>query len=137
MNLKDWLKIKATTEPSLVKSGQNSELILEVEIPKDSHIESHRPSEKFLIPTEVILDKKDGIAFGEVVYPKSHEKKFDWSDVILQVYSGKVIFRIPLLPEVEVRGEKTITGKIKYQGCTSTLCLPPNSQTFTASITVS
>ncbi len=55
------------------------------------HINDHKPSLDYLIPTELKVDPSDQFTVKNVVYPKGTPKKFAFSDVPLSVYEGTVV----------------------------------------------
>ncbi len=141
IDLANWLKLFAWAEPQDLKPRESGRLVLEVEIPAIGHIQSHATSDPFLVPAELVLDAIDGVTFGNVQYPPpSEEKVFDWVWMkrVLSVYSGTITLVVPftIAPAVAV-GVKKVQGRLKYQGCTVSDCLPPNSQTVEAEIRVS
>ena len=54
------------------------------------HINSNKPNEDYLIPTEIKITSKTPFQIGNLIYPEAHEIKLDFSDVPLQVYEGEI-----------------------------------------------
>lgn len=129
VNLDNWLTVRTRAEPSRIPAGGHGTLEVEVQIPDGCHIEAHQPAEPFLIPTALHLGPAEGLDIGSVRYPVPGERRFDWSPVVLQVYSGTVRLQadIRVAPSAQP-GARTIHGKLGYQGCTPNACLPPNAQ---------
>lgn len=128
-NFHRWLKVRIFTEPQVLKRGGRGLLTVEINIPEGCHIEAHEPAEEFLKPTQVILDRTEGLAIGQMQYPLSEEKRFDWTDAVLRVYSGTIQTTAPIEVAADVKaGLFKISGLIKYQGCTESMCLQPASQ---------
>lgn len=140
IDLANWLKLSAWTEPPDMKPGSEGKFFLKVEIPDIGHIQSHATSDPFLVPAELILDSVDDVAFGQVQYPApSEEKVFDWVWMkrILRVYSGTITLVVPFtLSSHAAAGVRKVQAHFRYQGCTASDCLPPNSQTVRAEIRV-
>jgi hypothetical protein len=140
IDLANWLKLFVWAEPPDVKPGEEGRLVLEVEIPALGHIQSPATSDPFLVPAELVLDAVDGVTFGQVQYPPpSEEKVFDWVWMkrVLSVYSGTITLFVPFIMAPDAAaGVKKIQARLKYQGCTASDCLPPNSQTVEAGINV-
>ncbi len=92
------------------------------------HVNSHHPSEDYLIPTEVKLEAVEGVRFGEPRYPEGKSQKFSFSQAPLSVYAGEFSIDVPL----EVSGTATppIAGSVAFQACNDTQCLAPASVAF-------
>jgi thioredoxin:protein disulfide reductase len=95
------------------------------------HVNSHRPSEEYLIATEAHLDAQPGVTFGAPVYPPGVEKKFAFSESALSVYEGTFAIEVPVLWDA-ARPPSAISGKIDYQACNDKSCLAPASVAFRA-----
>ncbi len=94
------------------------------------HVNSHHPSEDYLIATSVRLDSSAGVRFAEPKYPEGRMKKFAFADKPLSVYEGSFSVEVPLtlagVPPPE------ITGAVEFQACNDTQCLAPASVLFRA-----
>ncbi|MBI2022813.1 hypothetical protein HYS97_03125 [Candidatus Daviesbacteria bacterium] len=124
--------------PKKLKKGQKTNLTITLTIPKDIHIQAHKPAEELLIPTKIELEKKVGLSFGQPIYPKPKELPTSWSEVKLLVYEGKINILIPLEISKDAKsGEYLVKGNLSYQGCTAKLCLPPKSKQFTLALLIS
>jgi hypothetical protein len=101
------------------------------------HINDHKPSLDYLIPTELKLEPSDQFTVKTVVYPKGSPKKFAFSDVPLSVYEGKVVVGTLLQAGKAVpAGTYTLKAKFAYQACNDHACLPPTSVPLTMSIKI-
>jgi len=101
------------------------------------HINDHKPSLDYLIPTELKLEPSDQFTVKTVVYPKGSPKKFAFSDVPLSVYEGKVVVGTLLQAGKAVpAGTYTLKAKFAYQACNEHACLPPTSVPLTMSIKI-
>jgi DsbC/DsbD-like thiol-disulfide interchange protein len=137
MGLASWLSLRARVEPERLATGGRGRLIVEVGIPEGCHIESHQPSEPFLIPTELLVEPPEGMTVGAVVYPPDEERTFEWSPAVLRVYRGTVAFTAPIQVHTDARpGARPLSGRVRYQGCTEATCLPPAEQEFDAALDV-
>lgn len=101
------------------------------------HINAHKPSLDYLIPTELKVDPSDQFTVKDVVYPKGTPKSFAFSDVPLSVYEGAVVVGTLLQAAKEVpAGTYTLKAKFAYQACNDHACLPPASVPLSVSIRV-
>jgi thioredoxin:protein disulfide reductase len=122
---KTLLKVDASLAPSGAGRGT---LTVRARLESGWHVNSHKPSEDYLIATEVKLDPADGVRFGEAKYPEGKLQKFAFSDTPLSVYAGEFVIEVP----VEWNGSTTpaVSGSIEYQTCNDAQCLAPTSLPF-------
>lgn len=115
---------------SLDKLTANSEakFALKVKIEDKWHINSIKPNEDFLIPTEVKLISDEGIFLSNISFPQAKELKFGFSDKPLSVYEGEFyvtgLLKVP--GNVKPGDFKTIV-EFSYQPCNDVTCLAPSS----------
>jgi len=101
------------------------------------HINDHKPSLDYLIPTEFKVEPSDQFAVANVVYPKGTLKRFAFSDIPLSVYEGAVGVGATLQAGKTVPpGTYTLKAKFAYQACNDHACLPPASVPLTVTIKV-
>src|SRR5712691_2230408 len=60
------------------------------------HINSHKPSEDYLIPTAVRMDPDPSVTAGEPHYPAGKLVKFAFAEKPLSVYEEHVTVEVPL-----------------------------------------
>ncbi len=95
------------------------------------HVNSHKPSEDYLIATAAHLDAEPGVTFGEPAYPEGVAKKFAFSESALSVYETSFTIQVPVLWDVS-RPPSAISGKLDYQACNDKSCMAPASVAFRA-----
>lgn len=101
------------------------------------HINDHKPSLDYLIPTELKVEHSDQFVVKSVVYPKGTSKKFEFSDVPLSVYEGPVVVGAVLQAGKEMpAGTYTLKAKFAYQACNDHACLPPTNVPLAVSIRI-
>ena len=93
------------------------------------HVNSHRPSEDYLIATAAHLEPLPGVTFGEPVYPEGVQKKFAFSESALSVYESAFTIQLPVLWDVS-RPPAAISGRVDYQACNDKSCLAPTFVAF-------
>ena len=77
--------------PRRLVAGQPFRLALVATIASGWHVNSNKPSEDYLIPTEAALVPLEGLSFGVPVYPAHREKKLPFSDKPLALFDGEVV----------------------------------------------
>jgi thiol:disulfide interchange protein DsbD len=114
------------TSADKLKPGDSYQLAMEIQINQPYHINAQKPSEDFLIPTTLTIDAPEGVALGKFDFPKSHMKKFAFSEKALAVYEGTIhIFTSISIASEFSSPEIVLNGVIGYQACDDQTCLSP------------
>jgi len=110
-----------------VAQGREFRAAVVVEIAKGFHMNSHKPSEAYLIPTTLTPELPAGIQLLDTVYPAGQLEKFSFSPTKpLDVYTGKVTLLLKLAAAADAKpGVTTIPVTLRYQACNDTTCLAP------------
>jgi thiol:disulfide interchange protein DsbD len=67
----------------------------------------------------------------------TENKKFDYLSETVALFSGEILVKATLtLPEDTPHGEHVVKGKISYQACSASSCLPPGSLPLSVSLLV-
>jgi len=121
--------VKPQTLVSLepVPRGKSFEIAVVVEIAKGFHMNSHKPTDPYLIATTLTPQPPAGFDIAGTIYPEGHQEKFSFSpNKPLNVYTGKVILRLKLTAHPDAAlGATTIPITLRYQACNDTTCLQP------------
>jgi Disulphide bond corrector protein DsbC len=101
------------------------------------HVNAREKSAEYLIATDLRAEVPAGFKIGEVAYPKGELHTFTFSKTPLNVYRGKVTLRVPLtaLATAPV-GSQQIPLKLRYQACSTEICLPPVTIDLLAAVDV-
>ena len=90
------------------------------------HVNSHKPSFEYLIPTVFDLALPAGWTQGTVGYPKAKMKTFSFEPHPLAVYDGDVVVVASFqVPKGTKPGSYPLQGSLRYQACNDQQCLPP------------
>ena len=127
--------VYASLEP--VARGSAFQLAIVLKIRPGFHINAREKSEDYLIATDLKADLPVGFQAGEVSYPKGKLHSFAFSKKPLNVYEETVILRLPLtaLPAAPL-GAQHIPLKLRYQACSTEICLPPVTIALDATLNV-
>jgi hypothetical protein len=106
--------------------GVPLQLAVVMKIRTGFHVNAREKSAEYLIATDLLAEIPVGFKAGEVVYPKGELHTFTFSKMPLNVYQGTVTLRLPItvLPGAAT-GEQKIPLKLRYQACSTEVCLPP------------
>jgi hypothetical protein len=121
-----------------VARGSSFQLAVVLKIRPGFHINAREKSEDYLIATDLKADVPAGFKIGDVSYPKGKLRPFTFSKKPLNVYEDTVILRLPFtaLPTAPL-GPQRISLKLRYQACSTELCLPPVTLDVDVGFTVS
>jgi hypothetical protein len=109
-----------------VSPGETLSLVVRITLHRDFHVNSHVPSQEYLIPTRLETDPAEGFEFGDWIYPEGEMKKFPFSEEPLRVYEGTFLIRGSLKAGAGAAlGERRLTVRLRYQSCTREKCLAP------------
>ncbi|HEY4591494.1 MAG TPA: protein-disulfide reductase DsbD domain-containing protein, partial [Thermoanaerobaculia bacterium] len=90
------------------------------------HVNSHKPSFEYLIPTVFDLELPAGWPQETVGYPKAKMKTFSFEPHPLAVYDGDVVVVATFqVPKGTKPGSYPLQGSLRYQACNDQQCLPP------------
>ena len=128
-------EIYASLEPAA--RGSSFQIAVLMKIRPGFHINAREKSEDYLIATDLKAALPSGFSAGEVSYPKGKLEKFAFSKIPLNVYQDTVILRLPVTALADAPlGEQHIPLKLRYQACSSEICLPPVTLTLDATLNV-
>jgi len=123
----------ASVSGSLTPGGTATSGVLHVDVKiRDGfHVNSHTPTEDYLIATSLKVEAQTGLQPAEPKYPAGKMKKFSFADKPLSVYEGT--FRVDV-PVSWTAQPPAITGTLDFQACTDTQCYAPASVPFRVAV---
>ncbi len=111
--------------------GKSARATVVLSIPGGLHVNSNRPNSEYAIPTTLRASAR-GARVSAVVYPRGHNRKFEFSENAINVYEGRVSFRFNVTVPAGYRGDTVaVNVTVRYQACTNEVCYPPRSKTLT------
>ncbi|HOV31934.1 MAG TPA: cytochrome c biogenesis protein CcdA [Candidatus Hydrogenedens sp.] len=113
-------------------------LVIQFKLEPEWHINSNKPLDEFLIPTELSIENSSYIQVKEIVYPPSKQVKLSFSDEPLSVFENEfyIGIEVVLLPDAKVQNAIELTGSLRYQACNDRQCLPPTNLPIKATINI-
>ncbi|MGC1616204.1 MAG: protein-disulfide reductase DsbD domain-containing protein [Candidatus Acidiferrum sp.] len=131
--------VAPTTYVSLDPAGRGSQFQIAVvlKIRSGFHINAREKSAEYLIATDLRANVPAGFQLGEVSYPKGALHTFTFSKEPLNVYEGTITLRLPatVLANAPL-GAQHIPLKLRYQACSTEICLPPVTLALDAALNV-
>ena len=128
-------EIYASLDPAA--RGSSFQIAVVLKIRPGFHVNAREKSEDYLIATDLKSEVPAGFKSGEVAYPKGKLEKFAFSKIPLNVYQDTVTLFVPITTLASAPlGEQHIPLRLRYQACSSEICLPPVTLTLDAAVNV-
>ena len=123
------IQVSGKLSPDKVKRGGRVQGTVIMEIPSGYHVNSNRPLERFLIPTQLTIDAPSGIRVGPSLYPRPTLRSLKFSKNKVAVFEGRTTIRFTVtIPASVSPGSKELKGKLRYQSCNDDFCFPPQTR---------
>lgn len=120
-----------------VGRGSAAQIAVVMKIKNGFHVNAREKSADYLIATDLKGQAPAGITLGEVAYPKGKLENFTFSKTPLNVYQGNVKLRVPVTVGGNAPlGAQHIALKLRYQACSTEVCLPPVTLPLDAALNV-
>ncbi len=114
-------------EQVTIPAGRPSPVALHFRVAPGLHINSHTPNEDYLIPTTLSIPANSGVRLSGASYPAGTDVTLPLDPKTkLSVYTGEFIIQVHI---VAVRGDHLVQGKLHYQACDNSQCMPPKTAT--------
>ncbi len=109
--------------------GHKAPVLLQFRVGDNFHINSHKPLDELLLPTELKLSPPTEIMVSNVIYPQGHMLQLPFSpDSKLSVYSGDFDVNATVRAAQNMPpGTFRIHGELKFQACNDRQCFPPKT----------
>ena len=114
-----------------VSRGTTAKGSIVLSIPGGLHVNSSRPNSEYAIPTSVRVSGQ-GVRSGGISYPRGRNRKFQFSENVINVYEGRVSIPFTVTVPANFRGDTVrVRAVVRYQACTDEVCYPPRSKDVT------
>lgn len=124
--------VELLTDSLQLTANKPQDIELRFRVEPGFHINSHKPKDELLIPTELKLDS-GSFRIAKEQYPLgSHFRLQIGSGEDLDVYQGE--FRVALRMEAP-KGDSTLSGALRYQACDNAACFPARTLPVKIAIT--
>lgn len=112
-------------EQVTLPAGKASPVELHFRIAAGLHINSHAPSDDFLIPTTFAIPAGAGAKLAGAVYPAGVDVTLPADPKTkLNVYTGEFTIRTRLIAQA---GDHLVRATLRYQACDEAQCMPPKT----------
>lgn len=117
---------KAYVSLQPIPRGSTFEIGVVVGIMPGFHMNAHKVSDDYLIPTNLTAKPPAGIKEVQTLYPDGTNLKLSFSDKPLSVYTKQFTVRAKFSTSATLRlGKMSLPFTLQYQACNDSACLPP------------
>jgi hypothetical protein len=116
--------VELLTDSLQLTANKPQDVELRFRVEPGFHINSHKPKDELLIPTELKLDSGSFQIANEQYPAGSHFRLQVGGGEDLDVYQGE--FRVALRIDAP-KGDTTLSGSLRYQACDNAACFPARS----------
>jgi len=122
------MKIDVYKSFDKIHSGSEMKIAVRTTVEDTWHINSNKPNDEFLIPTELEIKSDNNFELKTVSYPKHKEMDFGFSDKPVAVYEHEFfIGAVISVPADLAPGSYSLNVVLQYQACNDASCMPPSS----------
>lgn len=108
-----------------VPAGKATPVALHFRVAPGLHINSHTPSDDYLIPTNFSIPDGMGVRLAAASYPAGVNMTLPADPKTrLNVYTGEFVIQTRI---VATAGDHLIKAKLRYQACDQRQCMPPKT----------
>ena len=109
-----------------IPRGSTFEIGVVVGIMPGFHMNAHKVSEDYLIPTNLTAKPPAGVKEVQTLYPEGTSLKLSFSDTPLSVYTKQFTVRAKFSVAANAAlGKINLPFTLRYQACNDSACLPP------------
>lgn len=132
--------VRGVVSVAPVARGSDAQIVLELKIDGEYHVQSATPHDPNLIPTTVSVAPAAGLTFGVPRFPVASELPVPAGvpgPRTIAAYRGTVYVQVPVhVAEDAALGPRTAEVTVQTQACTDKMCLPPDSTVVKIPLTV-
>ena len=133
----ELVEIEVYSSFDKIIAGTDLKIAVKAVTQESWHINSNKPNEDYLIPTELGLTEGSPFNLTKTIYPKSVNVEFAFSDVPVSVYEGEVLFGGVINIPADVKpGDYDLEFTLDYQGCNDISCMAPATVSKTLTISI-
>jgi len=121
--------VSGSLSPGKARRGRTVQGTIVMDIPRGYHVNSNKPLEKFLIPTQLKIDAPSGVRVGPVLYPRALLRTLKFSKNRVAVYEGRTTMRFTVtVPAGFSSNSAELKARLRYQSCSDEVCFPPQNK---------
>jgi thiol:disulfide interchange protein len=138
LNFQQEASFHLAVDKTAVKPGETFTATVEAQVQPGWHLYSTTQEPGGPVPTSIKLAESQVFEpAGALQFPPPH-KSFDQNfGIETEYYEGNIPFKMPVRAKANApAGKQTLAVKVRYMLCSDTMCLPPQTETLTASVNI-
>ena len=121
--------VSGSLSPNKARKGRTVQGTIVMDIPGGYHVNSNKPLEKFLIPTQLKIEVPTGVRVGPILYPRALVRSLKFSKNKVAVFEGRTTIRFTVtVPAGFSSNSVELKGRLRYQSCNDDVCFPPQNK---------
>lgn len=121
--------VSGSLSPNKVRKGGTIQGTIVLDIPNGYHVNSNKPLERFLIPTQLKIEGPAGVRVGPILYPRPLVRSLKFSKNKLAVFEGRTKIRFTVTISAGFSSNSAeLKARLRYQSCSDEACFPPQSK---------
>jgi uncharacterized protein YyaL (SSP411 family) len=122
------ITLRASVANDSLRRGQDTVVTVSMDIDEGWHLYAENPQAEFLIPTAISISSDAPISVGEVVAPKPESRTDPILKQVIDTYTGKVSFQVPVrIGDDAAPGATKLRVVVRSQACDESRCLQPQT----------
>ncbi|MFZ7111212.1 MAG: protein-disulfide reductase DsbD family protein [Desulfatiglandales bacterium] len=106
--------------------GGRYPILLRLEVSRPWAIHTPEKKSRDIVPTVLSFSHHDELAVQDFLFPAPRIETFAYSSEPLEVFSGQILIGAALIVGERVQpGGQSLEGRLSYQACSPSACLPP------------
>ncbi len=119
-------EVTPLVESDGVRPGSTVRGALQVSLPEGFHVQSNKPRDPLLIPTELNIDAPAGVRAVELVFPEASDFNQEGLDEPLLVFDRQFVIGVQFEMDAGLApGDVAVPARFRYQACDDTMCFAP------------
>lgn len=131
------VSMEGVWESSGARPGETVRFAAVVTVEEGWHVNAHKPSDPYIVPTALELSLPEGVTASRTAYPEP--TLFDVQGFLekLAVYGGKFVIGVEVHVGAEVKpGAYNVPMTLRYQACNDRQCMMPTQTASAAELVV-
>lgn len=123
------IPVTGALSPNKIARGRTAQGTIVMDVPSGYHVNSNRPLERFLIPTQLTIEAPGGVRVGPVTYPRALLRSLKFSKSKVSVFEGRTTMRFSVtLPRNFSGNSAELKARLRFQSCNDDTCFPPQTR---------
>jgi len=107
-------------------AGGRYPIVVRLRVAKSWAIHTAEKDGKEIVPTTLSFSSRPGLNLEAFRFPQPEKKTFQYTSDPIEVLSGQILVRATLVVHEEtLPGPNVLEGRLSYQACSASACLPP------------